>query len=182
MTTGPLSISKSNVVNSDVIVAEILIFVWYSFFTTMRQEFGKNLNALREILDNQDKTTVGEFRAARAKVPTEDDKTAIEDAMPLLADAIRVVRAEGAGNIWKTRFDMYEKVKSPRALDEKFVSIILGCTEKQTINDPDTVSLKYETLNLRFSTAIWVRTMLPSYFEVYKNIVEHCDMGDHVTT
>lgn len=138
--------------NSDVIVAEALMFFWYNFFNFVRYAVEKN-----EL--------------------TEADIEAVSTAGTTIGHVIQETTQWPITEILRSRMDEYEHHDKTETPTEVFSRVALRSIGKQAINEPDRVlnplnSLGYMPIILQ--TMIHMTAMLPGYFETYKNIVKHC--------
>lgn len=149
-----VSESPFDTTNSDVIVAEALMFFWYNFFIFARHAVTK-----REL--------------------NEADIQAVSTAGTTIGHVIQETTQWSISEILRARIDEYEHRDSSENPTEVFSRIVLRSTGKQAIHDPDCRlgplnSLDHTPIVMR--TMIYITAMLPKYFEVYRNIVSHYPM------
>src|SRR6266851_3472185 len=138
--------------NSDVIVAEALIFFWYNFFLFVRH-------------------------AVIKKELTQSDNQAVSVACTTIVHTIQEATQWNMPEIFSARTDEYQDRDNSENPIEVFSRVLLRSIGKQAITDPDRrldLSLGYVPIVTR--TMIHMTSMLPAYFEVYKNIIEHYPM------
>jgi hypothetical protein len=137
--------------NSDVVVAEALIFFFYTF--------------IKQFIDDN------ELRAS--------DGEAIGTAGVIISDIIQSNLQISIPEFFRSRMGEYESRDESQNPVEVFSSVVVRSIGKQAINDPDrAISLTMGDFEMpvMIRTAIFMKAMLPSYVKVYKNIVEHYPM------
>lgn len=140
--------------NSDVIVAEALMFFWYNFFLFVR-------------------------RAARKKQLTKADNQAVSDAATTIGYVIQETTQWSVAEILGARMNEYEHRDTTENPTEVFSRVVLRSIGKQAINDPDRRIDSLGDLDhmpIVMHTTIHMIAKLPAYFDVYKNIIEHYQM------
>jgi Arc/MetJ family transcription regulator len=138
--------------NSDVIVAEALIFFWYNFFLFVRE-------------------------AVKRDELTQTDNQALSTAGTTVGHVVQETTGWPITDILRSRMDEYEKRDSTENPIEVFSRVVLRSIGKQTINEPDRrLPLSLEGTPVVVRTMIYMTAKLPAYFRIYKNIVEHYPM------
>ena len=140
--------------NSDVIVAEALIFFWYNFFLFMRH-------------------------AVRNKQLTQADNQAVSAAGTTMGHVIQEATQWRIAEILGARTNEYEHRDTTENPTEVFSRVVLRSIGKQAINDPDRrldPLRDFDHMPIVMWTMIYMTAKLPAYFEVYKNIIEHYPM------
>ena len=140
--------------NSDVIVAEAMIFFWYNFFLFVRH-------------------------AVKKKELTQADVQAVSTAGTTVGHVIQETTQWPITEILGARMDEYEHCDATENPTEVFSRVVLRSIGKQAIDDTDRHldplnSLDYMPIIMQ--TTIHMTAKLPAYFEVYKNIVHHYPM------
>jgi hypothetical protein len=140
--------------NSDVIVAEALIFFWYNFHCFIQ-------------------------RATEQKELSGSDIEALSTAGLFIGDTIQSNLQIYSAEVFGSRLREYEGRDASEIPAEVFLRVLLRSIGKQTINDPDhavsPLGSDYQT-PVMIRTAIYTKAMLPAYFQTYKNILEHYRM------
>jgi hypothetical protein len=134
--------------SSDVIVAEALLFFWYSFFTFMRRE-----------------VATGELTVA--------DQIAVDDGGTTVCHIIQEATGWSIKEVFIARIKEYGEEDTARCVDV-FANVLLRSIGKQEIGDPDSHvdGLKLgDNLAIPMITMIHVTALLPGYLKVYQNII-----------
>jgi hypothetical protein len=137
--------------NSDVIVAEALIFFFYTFI----QEF---------IEGNKLSVSDGEALSTAGLVINDIIQSNLQISIP---------------ELFRSRMEEYESRDESRNPVEVFSKVVLRSIGKQAINDPDRaipLTIGDFEMPVMIRTAIFMKAMIPGYMKMYKNIVEHYPM------
>jgi hypothetical protein len=140
--------------NSDVIVAEALVFFCYNFilFTD---------------------------HAVRQKELSESDTEAIITAGATVSNTIQSSLQISISEIFRSRMSEYNDDPSRNPV-EVFSRVLLRSIGKQAINDPDRAASPLDIVDYQMPVVIrtttYMTSMLPAYWQTYKNIVEHYSM------
>jgi hypothetical protein len=138
--------------NSDVVVAEALMFFWYHFFLFVRDAVKKN-----EL--------------------TQADNQAVATAGTTIVHVIQETTQWPTTEIFVARMNEYEHRDTSQNPIEGFSGVLLRSIGKQSINDPDSLDpLSLDDTPIVAQTMAHMIAKLPAYIEVYKNIVEHYEM------
>lgn len=148
--------------DSDVIVAEALIFFWYNFYLFVR-------HAVRKFVRH----------AVRKKELIEADIQAVSAAGTTIGHVIQETTQWPVTEILSTRLDEYEYRATTENPIEVFSRVLLRSIGKKAIDDPDRCLNPLNGLDdmpIIMRAMIHVTAMLPAYWEIYKNIVQNYPM------
>ena len=157
-----------NLTNSDVLVAEAMIYAWAVIH---RLAF----NDLREKAKKYDETkqtmTVREFRALVAAAPTEEDEEAIQHSLLILCGIVKRTTGWNVRPLVQLRVKKYSEPSGKDQVDE-FIGVMQCAVLKNSIIDPDRItSLDLNTsLIVRIVAYSTAQRTFPAYYETYKNI------------
>jgi hypothetical protein len=142
---------------SDVILAEALIFFWCTI----------SYQAVSERRDNNTKVR-------SAAVPTETDLNAIQEALPLIYATIEDTTGWVIKDIMSFRLSCYSNAKSASELIAQFASVICRSIGKRKMTDSDRVRHDLEVVTtLSTKVNIHALAFLEVYYKTYKNALNH---------
>lgn len=135
--------------NSDVIVAEALMFYLCNFYLFLRP-------------------------AVRKEKLTEADVESMSVVATTIGHVIQETTQWPIVEILGSRMDEYFEARENPT--EVFSQVILRSIGKKSINDPDRLDPNLNDMLISMRTIIHVTAMLPGYFEIYKKVVQHYPM------
>lgn len=140
--------------DSDVIVAEALMFFWYNFYLFVRH-------------------------AVRKEELIEPDIQAVSAAGATIGHVIQETTQRPITEILSSRLDEYEYRATTENPVEVFYRVLLRSVGKKAIDDQDRCLNPLNGLDdmpMIMRTMIHVTAMLPAYWKIYKNIVQNYPM------
>jgi hypothetical protein len=151
---GPEDPFPFSTTNPDVIVAEALIFFWYNFFIMVGH-------------------------AVRKHELSKADTQAVSTALASIVHFIQEYTQWPVTDFMDSRTSEYQNRDSSQNPTDIFLGVLLRSRGKKSIRDPDARSftnLNFSDTPLIARTMIHLTTFLPTYFDVYKDLVAKAPM------